>query len=125
MYGRRLHHRQADSSATSGGDLDYGTVTVLPHNLEEFSHLDYGVVGPHDTNTGGGGYRVANAAAYGGVLDYGSDMVDEGLEEEEEEEEGGRVVVSDVSSSTLPIFNPSLRGSMASLNSKKKNITQV
>ena len=146
-------------------ELEYGTV-VLPRNLEEFSHLDYGVVGPNDHMDYGvmghndrldygvvgpndrldyGVVGPNDRLDYGvvgpnGHLDYGSDMVDEVLEDGRGMgDEDGRVGVSDVSSSTLPmfnsslrgstsnlhLFNSSLRGSMASINSKKKNITQV
>ena len=78
--------------------LDYGTVVVPPGGSRDgLSPLDYGVVSE---------------------ADYGSDLVDEGLE--------GGTRVTDVSSSTLPMYNASLRGSLLSLNSaKKKNITQV
>ena len=97
----------ANVHGNGGGMADYGgivvpngrTSVVSPPRHEEFSHLDYGVVTQSD-------------------LEYAaSDLADE---------ESGNVKPSDNSSSTLPTFTNSIRGSTLSLNSaKKKNITQV
>ena len=105
-YGYGVYTGPAAASSVNGGMMangvaDYGVIvnnsrtSVGSPRVEEFSHLDYGVVTQSD-------------------LEYGS------------EEDGGTVKPSDNSSSTLPTFTASIRGSTLSLNSaKKKNITQV
>merc|ERR1719507_2748165 len=99
--------------------MDYSTYVGPRHDYDKSDynkHLDYGtVVGPGDLRG-----AEENQLDYGVVSegDYGSDLVEEGLD--------ARGANSDLSSSTLPIFNNSIRGSLLSLNSaKKKNITQV